>query len=785
MQQEAVRCRVRARRPDMPLYVPKARRGVVLLKAGDEGKTHDPPNAVVEEQKEDCLSQKEIFREKAKTQRLNICPDKKEHNRGEGKKSSTKLRKDTYLQENNEDRVSTKRGVTESKEILSQGHQQGIPISGVIPTVPLQRHFKPKKVECLEVETTDVTGHERLLLSQSCSETGETPVINKSFQNVEFCDFSRLALSRETFEDRDLESRIEMDAKVEELQYRFSGVLSSVLRPESMIAPVKLSSDSGIVQQGMQTSGGMLKLSSGGITTIPVPGSPGGVTDQTFVDFEAENVDDTATGTDFTSGQKGIDSIPKTVGHSSHKMTSVNKLESTDGIFDPTVIREYEEDDSTADELCVKYEPFDTAALAHETNTDNGFKTVGDITNKACVVDNTDTTSDQITIESPCVVGVRITDEAYSNTSSFSKYLEMSTDTVPFYVARSRNDTENFSNLTACSDIYAESISSSFIESTGKLIESSSDCASSLPVKKIPGTNCTTSLDSEFSMLNGTKVLSDSALGNDLDCTGDITEALHEPKTAEEFKTEEEDDSENIEFGISFPDVEPVSVETSMEPKATETSHMEESAATEESWESMFNDDGDCLDPRLLQELSGNMKNTKSIQEPRFDYYNSEVPDIDLSDCEFPNVIEIYDFPQEFRTEDLLRVFCSYQKKGFDIKWVDDTHALGVFSSPITARDALGSKHTMVKIRPLSQATRAAKAKARAYAEFLQPAKERPETSAALARRLVINALGVRSKQSKTDREAELKKLQEARERKRMEAKQREDIWEGRDQSAV
>ncbi|XP_008702714.1 coiled-coil domain-containing protein R3HCC1L isoform X2 [Ursus maritimus] len=184
-------------------------------------------------------------------------------------------------------------------------------------------------------------------------------------------------------------------------------------------------------------------------------------------------------------------------------------------------------------------------------------------------------------------------------------------------------------------------------------------------------------------------------------------------------------------------------------------------------------------------ELSGNIKNRESIQEPRFDYYNHEVSDIDLSDCEFPHVIEIYDFPQEFRTEDLLRVFCSYQKKGFDIKWVDDTHALGVFSSPVTARDALGSKHTMVKIRPLSQATRAAKAKARAYAEFLQPAKERPETSAALARRLVISALGVRSKQSRTEREAELKKLQEARERKRLEAKQREDIWEGRDQPAV
>lgn len=63
----------------------------------------------------------------------------------------------------------------------------------------------------------------------------------------------------------------------------------------------------------------------------------------------------------------------------------------------------------------------------------------------------------------------------------------------------------------------------------------------------------------------------------------------------------------------------------------------------------------------LLLQLSGNIKNRESIQEPRFDYYNHEVSDIDLSDCEFPHVIEIYDFPQEFRTEDLLRVFCSYQ----------------------------------------------------------------------------------------------------------------------------
>lgn len=602
MQQEAVRCRVRARRPDMALYVPKARRGVVLLKTRDEGKNYDLPNSVVKEEQKEDLSQKEIFRDKPKAQRLSIYPDKKEHSRREGKKSSTKLRKDTCLQDNNKDRFCIKRGATEPKEILSQEHQQGALNSGTVRSELLQ--FKPNKVECLEVETTDVTRKERLLLSQSCSEIGESSILNKPFQNVGFCDFSRLELNGETFENRGLESRIETDAKVVEIQSQFPGVYNSVLRPESMIAPVKLSSDSGTVQEGVQTSGGMLKLSSGGISTLPVPGSPDGVTDQTCVDFEAENVGDIASSTDFILGQKGIDSIPETMGHISHKMTLVNKLESTDGIFDPPVIRDYEDNDSTANELCVNYEPSESAALAHETDTGNGFKTVSDITSKACMMDITDTISDQITVDNPCVVAVRIADEACSNTSSFSKYLEMSTGIAPPHVARSGNDTENFSNLTACSDIYAESISSSFTESTGKSIENSSDFASSLPVKKIAGSNCNTFLDSELSVLNGTKVLSDSALGNDLDCTGDITEALHELKTAEEFKSKEGDDSENIELGISFPDIESVSIETSMDPKATETSHMEGSAATEESWESMFNDDGDCLDPRLLQEVS-------------------------------------------------------------------------------------------------------------------------------------------------------------------------------------
>ncbi|XP_076981809.1 coiled-coil domain-containing protein R3HCC1L isoform X2 [Tamandua tetradactyla] len=761
MQQEAERCRVRARRPDMALYVPKARRGAVLLKPGDEKICCHSNSMMKEGQKEGVLSPKEIFRDKLETQRLNINPDGKEHSRKERKKSSTKFKKDSCLQEENKDR--TRKGTTESKELLSQGHQQRVPNPEIIPNVPLQSHFETKKVECLELETTDVTEHEKLLLSHSFSEIGEAQVLNKPFQNMNICDFNSQTLRVETFENKDLENKTETDSKVVEVVSQVPGGFSSVLKPENMITAVKLSSDSGFVLQGMQTSSGMLKLSSGGITSISVPGSPDDVTDQTCIDFEAENVGDVANSTGLILDQKGIDSIPETMDYISHEMPTASKLESTDAIFDPTVCRQYEKNNSIVNESYVKYEPSDIAVLAHETYTHNGSKSVDSITKKACMMNVVDVISNHVTVDSPCVVAVRRTDEACSNTGSFSKYIGMSADTDPVHVAMSENDTENFSNLTACSDICVKSISSGFTESTETFIEYLSDCDSSLPIKKTAGSDYNNFLDSELSILNGTEVLSDTTLGKDLDCTGDIIQVLHELRTSEEFSSKEEDDTENIEFGISLSDKDSVSMETSMERKAAETSDVEGSAATEESWESMFNDDGDCLDPRFLQELTGNMKNRKCIQEPRFDYYNHDVPEIDLSDCELPHVIEIYDFPPEFRTEDLLRVFCSYQKKGFDIKWVDDTHALGVFSSPLTARDALGSKHTMVKIRPLSQATRAAKAKARAYAEFLQPAKERPETSAALARRLVISALGVRSKQSKTEREAELKKLQEAR----------------------
>ncbi|XP_032381338.1 coiled-coil domain-containing protein R3HCC1L [Etheostoma spectabile] len=210
----------------------------------------------------------------------------------------------------------------------------------------------------------------------------------------------------------------------------------------------------------------------------------------------------------------------------------------------------------------------------------------------------------------------------------------------------------------------------------------------------------------------------------------------------------------------------------------------QEAEGEEESWDTLFNDDGDCLEPHLLKELSlqeGRKK--KSNQEPRFDYYNmdrEDEDDIDLTEDELAHIVEIYDFPAEFKTEDLLKLFQCYQERGFDIKWIDDSHALGLFSSPIAAREALRSRHPLMKLRPLSKSSSAIKAQARSCSDYLLPAKERPQTSAALARKLVIGALGIKSNQTKDQRESERKKLQEAREQKHLAAKQKEDAWEGK-----
>ncbi|KAJ4451498.1 hypothetical protein ANN_02961, partial [Periplaneta americana] len=104
------------------------------------------------------------------------------------------------------------------------------------------------------------------------------------------------------------------------------------------------------------------------------------------------------------------------------------------------------------------------------------------------------------------------------------------------------------------------------------------------------------------------------------------------------------------------------------------------------TWDMMFDDNGDCLDPKLMEELSSSVGSV-TIEKPQSDYrsFQSKVEQMmsGEADDEFSHVLEIYNFPAEFKTHDLYAVFSPYITRGFEIKWVDDTHALGVFSSSL------------------------------------------------------------------------------------------------------
>ncbi|KFP13388.1 R3H and coiled-coil domain-containing protein 1, partial [Egretta garzetta] len=153
----------------------------------------------------------------------------------------------------------------------------------------------------------------------------------------------------------------------------------------------------------------------------------------------------------------------------------------------------------------------------------------------------------------------------------------------------------------------------------------------------------------------------------------------------------------------------------------------------------------DCT-AELFAEIVGNLTiKDVSIEKISFDY--SSYGDAQLSEGDFGHVTEIYDFSPSLKTEHLLEVFSDFHESGFKIQWVDDTHALGIFSSLSTASQALGRRYPSLKIRPLIHATKQSKVKALQRPKLLHLAKERPQTDTAVAKRLVTRALGLKHKQ--------------------------------------
>lgn len=202
----------------------------------------------------------------------------------------------------------------------------------------------------------------------------------------------------------------------------------------------------------------------------------------------------------------------------------------------------------------------------------------------------------------------------------------------------------------------------------------------------------------------------------------------------------------------------------------------------ENDWDAVFDDSGECLDPSLLEELTSTVGKVHiSKAKNNYEQYQTRGQALFNGpyDETFGHVIEVYDFPSEFKTNDLFSLFSEYKDTGFEIKWVDDTHALIVFSSSKIAAEVLSTQRTLAKCRPLHAATLESRNKAKKCAEFLQPYRQRPETCTALARRLVSGALGVRLTTASQERAEERRLISLAREKKRQAALHKEAAWDG------
>lgn len=87
----------------------------------------------------------------------------------------------------------------------------------------------------------------------------------------------------------------------------------------------------------------------------------------------------------------------------------------------------------------------------------------------------------------------------------------------------------------------------------------------------------------------------------------------------------------------------------------------EDGEEEDDDWDKMFDDDGECLDPSAMDELTKTVGKVK-IEKATIDYLDFKPKEPDYDDMN--HVIEIYDFPTEFKTEDLLSVFSQFKNKG-------------------------------------------------------------------------------------------------------------------------
>lgn len=156
-------------------------------------------------------------------------------------------------------------------------------------------------------------------------------------------------------------------------------------------------------------------------------------------------------------------------------------------------------------------------------------------------------------------------------------------------------------------------------------------------------------------------------------------------------------------------------------------------------------------DQPYLSEIEAILGYVKPVN-PYNDYLALEtgcVTGDDIIENDLPNVVEIYDFPSDYKTDNLEDCLHRNLKlvNYYDLKWVDDTHALAVFTDAHTASQALNIVDSSIKFRPFWSASSQSVMKARMLKLTSESTthKPRPDTSTVMAKRLLARALGMPS----------------------------------------
>ncbi|KAL8479934.1 hypothetical protein ACS0TY_026758 [Phlomoides rotata] len=136
------------------------------------------------------------------------------------------------------------------------------------------------------------------------------------------------------------------------------------------------------------------------------------------------------------------------------------------------------------------------------------------------------------------------------------------------------------------------------------------------------------------------------------------------------------------------------------------------------------------------------------------------------------HVLVLADFPPSTRTTDLEKLLEKFKDR-FVIRWVNDTTSLAIFRTSSVALEAINSIQCPFTVRVLDEDE---ELMSKISPKDLEPPRQRPQTSARTAQRLIAQGMGI--KLPSTFGSSELRKQEEAR-KNRIVSRQnmKDDAW--------